>query len=151
MDDCLLVVHKSPKAESAYVRSAVEQYMKDEFKDFLINRKNKNNESASKIINSFNLFNKLLEKNNTSYNNFFLFDNPQLLSNYKSSFIKNSLKYVNWDEKQQLMVKKYLNYLTEFYTFLIEKTEVKEREESKQLIFTKPNGIKIKFRTAKKA
>lgn len=123
-----LVVHRTPNAEPKEVREAVGKIRREEFKRMLMYWLGKDKEKADRIIRSFDVFNKILVKMGTSYNDFFLFDETLALSNYKARLLKDYYKYTKWDEKQLKAAQKYLDYLTDFYTKL-KKTSKKSHTE----------------------
>ena len=111
-----LVLHRTPISEPKEVREEVGKVRREEFKDYLIAFKGKDEEKASKIVKNFDALNKVLAKMGTSYNDFFLFDDTLALSNYKSRMLKDYPKYIQWNESQVKTVQRYLDYITHYYT-----------------------------------
>lgn len=64
----------------------------------------------------------------TSYNNFFLFDGTLEMSNYKAKLLKDYYKYIGWNESQLKVVKKYLDYLSNYYTKVMKEAK-KHRDQ----------------------
>ena len=128
-----LVLHKPPVAEPEEVRTEVGKMRREEFKQFLISNCMKSEENASKIINNFESINKVLVKMNSSYDDFFLFDDPVMLATYKSKYLKDLNKYTSWDETKIQTVRRYLDYLTEY--FKIAKKESRKHKEDLEFRF----------------
>lgn len=111
-----IVVHRTPAAEPQEIREEVGRIRRAEFKQFLTSNCGKEEEKADKIVKNFDVLNKILSKMGTSYNDFFLFDETLSMSNYKAKLLKDSHKYVYWNESQLKTVRRYLDYLTDYYT-----------------------------------
>lgn len=111
---CSLIIKRPPYIEPEEIRNYIENETILKFTEYLFSKKI-DAERAPKIIHSIKYLNKFLSKMSKSYDNFFLFDDPQILSNYKSKFFKEIYKYANFTEKQISLCHKYLDYLTEFY------------------------------------
>lgn len=117
-----LLVHRPPLSEPKEVTDYVKESRISGFKSYLIDNKNLSEEKAEKIISVIDkVFNKALlklYKCKTAYNDFFLFDNVTLLSNFKSKFLEGALYKLSWNDGQIKTAKKYLDYLTDYYTVL---------------------------------
>lgn len=113
--DCSLVIKRPPFCEPKEIIDYVEQQMKSGFEMFLTNEKKIAKERAVKISNNICVLNKYLAKMSKAYNNFYLFDNLQYLSNYKAKFFKDLPKYASFNEKQIKLCHEYLDYLTEYF------------------------------------
>ena len=129
-----LIVHRPPEAEPSDIKEEVGRVRREEFKRFLMVKYGKTEEKADKIVKNFESLNKLLVRMGTSYNDFFLFDDATALSNYKVKLLKDYYKYVSWDENQMKTVRRYLDYLTDFYT----KIKKEARKHSDNLDFLIP-------------
>lgn len=115
---CDLIFHRVPLTEPEEIRNYIEELRKKEFKEFLINNKNLDEEKADKIVNSFKAFNKMLAKMAYNFGNFFLLDNATSLSNLKSKLMIDIDKYAVLTDKQKNTMRKYLDYYTDYYTML---------------------------------
>lgn len=117
-----LLVHRPPLSEPKEVTDYVKESRISGFKNYLISNKNLSEEKADKIISVIDkVFNKALlklYKCKTAYNDFFLFDDVSKLSNYKSKFLEEALYKLSWNDGQIKTAKKYLDYLTDYYTVL---------------------------------
>lgn len=113
--ECSLVIKRPPFCEPKEVIDYIESHMFSEFVGFLKNKKLISQDVAEKIARNIKFLNKYLAKMSKAYNNFYLFDNLQYLSNYKAKFFKDIHKYANFNDKQIKLCHKYLDYLTEFY------------------------------------
>ena len=111
-----IIVHRPPEAEPEEIKKEIGDMRRKEFKEYLISVYGKSEESANKIIKNIDVLNKILVKMGTSYNDFFLFDSTVMLSTYKSKVLLNIRKYVAWEEKQIEKAKRYLDYLSNYYT-----------------------------------
>ena len=110
-----LIIHRPAKAEPQEVRDAMGSYRKEQFELFLQTKYGFPKERAERIANGVQSLNKLLIKMGTSYDNFYLFQSTQELSNYKSKALLGYKKYVNWTEEQYNAAKRYLDYLSDYY------------------------------------
>ncbi len=108
-----LIINRPPKAEPKEVKEFIEEYRKADFNEFL--KEHKDEEKANKIVKSIDLFNKILGRMNSSYNNFYLFDNLNLFYTYKSKFLKDVNNYVSWDENKIKTADRYLSYLLAYF------------------------------------
>lgn len=113
--DCSLVIKRPPFCEPKEITEYVEKEMKSGFEMFLVEQKKIPKERAAKIANNISVLNKYLSKMSKAYNNFYLFDNVQYLSNYKSKFFRELPKYATFSEKQIKFCHEYLDYLTEYF------------------------------------
>lgn len=113
--DCSLVIKRPPFCEPKEITDYVEEQMKSGFVLFLKDEKKIAQERALKIANNIKVLNKYLAKMSKAYNNFYLFDNLQYLSNYKAKFFKDISKYASFNDKQIKLCHEYLDYLTEYY------------------------------------
>ena len=132
----ILVIHRPPFSEPKEVTDFVKEERISEFKQFLINNKNVDEEKADKIVNAINgPFNKVMNKmSHTSYNDFFLFDNCTILSNMKSKLLANLMYITDWSEKQVATAKKYLDYLTDYYTVLKKRASSNKEDLEYQML-----------------
>lgn len=110
-----LIVHRPPKAEPQEIRDVVEAYRKKDFVEYLVSKYGFPHDRADRISNGVQSLNKLLIKMGTSYDNFYLFQSTQDFSNYKSRVLLDYKKYVSWTEEQVKTMKRYLDYLTDYY------------------------------------
>ena len=108
-----LLIKRPPSIEPKEVRDYVKSEIKMHFADYL-RAKKMDQESITKVISGIETMNKYLAKISKPYCDFYLLDNTYTIANYKSRFIKDCSKYVNWTEKQMLLVKKYLDLFTSF-------------------------------------
>jgi len=138
-NDCFLIVHKPPRAEPAEVQKVVESQLIDEFKLFLVT-KGLCDDKIDNIVRGIKSINKLLDKMNCSYNNFFLFDNLNLLSTIKSRLFQEKYKFVVWNEKQDAFARECLSHLTNFFNNKKRTWEEAKNDNIFELIFIKPNG-----------
>ena len=122
-----LFVHRSPIAEPKEIVEMVRAERKAGFKQHLMNKYGKSEEKADKIISAFNAFNKVLARMTSSYYDYFLFDNTTALSNCKSRMIIDIAKYTVWSDAQIATAKKYLDYYSNYCTFLMK--EAKKHED----------------------
>ena len=127
LSTCYLLIHRAPVAEPVEVQNAVREVVKNSFTRYLIDEKKKTEEIAINIVKNFKHINLVLSQITRSYYDFFLFDNPIPLATYKSKLILEYKKYSGWSEKQIEIVKKYLDYYTDFF-----------RQVSKTMKVTKP-------------
>ena len=123
-----IVVHRTPAAEPQEIRDEIGRIRRIEFKGFLMSNCGKDEEKANKIVKNFEVLNKILGKMGTSYNDFFLFDETLSMSNYKAKLLKDSYKYVSWNESQLKTVRKYLDYLTDYYTKVMKESKNHKEE-----------------------
>ena len=121
---CDLIYHRVPTSEPEEIRNYVEELRKKEFKGFLMNNKQLDEEKADRIVNSFKAFNKMLSRMAYNFGNFFLLDNTTILSNLKSKLMIDIDKYAALTDKQKNSMKKYLDYYTDYYTMLKKKTNM---------------------------
>ena len=127
-----LLIHRSHIAEPEDVKKEVIIYRKNDFKNYLVSEKEISFEKADTIIQSIDILNKILEKMGGSYNNFFLFDETSSLSNYKSKLLQEAPNYTSWSEGQIKTVKKYLDFLSDYFTKVMkEAKQYKDRLEIK--------------------
>lgn len=136
-DYAFLVVHRAPTSEPYEIKNSVREYRKLEFKDYLINTRDVLEERADKIIKSMETLNKLLVMMKTSYNDFFLFDDTGSLSNYKSKLLKEAPKLTSWTDKQLMTVKKYLDYLSDYFNAIMKAS----KGQSDCLVFNAENFL----------
>ena len=120
-----VVVHKTPEVEPREIKEELGKVRREEFKNYLMSKYQKSEESANKIINNIDSLNKVLGKMGTTYNDFFLFDDPTALSNFKSRLLLDYRKYTTWNDHQLETAQRYLDYITNFYTKL--KKEAKDK------------------------
>lgn len=121
-----LFVHRAPIAEPKEIVDMVLQKRKEGFKKYLILKYGKSLERADKIVSSFNAFNSILKKMSSAYYDFFLFDNTQQLSNYKSRMILDIRKFVVWSDEKIEVAKKYLDYYSNYCTALMKEARKHE-------------------------
>lgn len=123
-----LLIHRTPFSEPKEVVDEIKKVRIEQFRKFLIEQQGLNEEKAEKIINVINgPLNKLLAKEGGSYSEFFVFDDTLLLSSLKSKLLARLPYITSWNEKQLNTARKYLDYLTVFYTFLAK--EAKKHKE----------------------
>ena len=113
-DKCFFLIHRAPKFEPMEVQFYFEELVKTKFKNYLL-RRGLTDEYSDRVVNGVKSLNRLLDKMNTSFNNFYLFDERQRLSNYKSKLLTEYPQYVVWSAKQLNTAKKYLDYYTDFF------------------------------------
>ena len=126
-----VVVHKTPEVEPREIKETLGKIRREEFKDYLVSEYQKSEESADKIISNIGSLNKVLARIGTTYNDFFLFDDATALSNFKSRLLLDYRKYTSWNDHQLETAKRYLDYITNFYTKL--KKEAKDKIDQLQL------------------
>lgn len=107
------LIKRPPSIEPQEVRDYVKTEIKMHFSDYLRSKK-MDQISIEKVINGIEIMNKYLAMISKSYYDFFLLDNTYTISNYKSKFLKDCSKYVQWSEKQMTAVKRYLDLYTKF-------------------------------------
>jgi len=142
-NDCLLIVHKPPKAEPMEIQIALEESVIEDFKMYL-QHKGLDMEKSERIVKGLKAVNRIMAKTNYSYNNFFLFDNINFFSTYKSKFMQEKEKYALLTEKQKNAIRRYLDYLAGYF---INKRNIWEATHllcNEDLTFTKPNGKIVK-------
>ena len=88
------------------------------FKLFLKENKNQTDERIGKILHIIDVANKTLKKMPVGYDDFYLFDDTNHFSSYKSLFFKKIGKYAAYNEKQITQIKYCLDLLSNFYTEL---------------------------------
>lgn len=125
-----LVLHRPPVAEPEEVKNEVGRMRREEFKKFLVSNCMKSEESANTIVNNLESINKVFARMDSSYNDLFLFDDPAMLSNYKSKFLKSLSKCTSWDETKIQTAHRYLDYLTDYYAS-VKKESSKHKEDLK--------------------
>ena len=114
-----LIVHRPSFSEPKEVVDAIKELRMNQFCDYLIHEKRLDEAKADTIVNAINgPLNKLLSKKNSYNNDFFVFDDAIALANYKSKVVADLPYVTKWNEKQIKTAKKYLDYLTDFYTTL---------------------------------
>ena len=113
-----MLIHIPPQFEPEEIKQEVRGQKEKGFKEFLIKEQNLLEDKADKIINAIKVFNKILNKMGTSYNDLFVVDDTIALSNCKARLLKEYPKYVNWTDSQVRTARKYLDYMTSFYTKL---------------------------------
>ena len=126
-------VHRPPVAEPDEIKEAVEKTRKEEFKKFLISKCDRDEEGAQRVLKGIDSLNKLLCAQKSSYNNFYLFDDATALSNYKAKTIQSFSKLTIWTDSQKNTAKKYLDYLTNYFTTFFK--ESKKHKENLELYF----------------
>ena len=139
LSTCYLLIHRAPIVEPVEVQNAVREVVKDSFKRYLIDEKKKTEEVATNIVKNFKYINAVLSKITRSYYDFFLFDSPISLANYKSKLILEYKKYSGWSEKQIKIVKKYLDNYTDFFSLVC-----KTMKETKHFLASVDSDGKIK-------
>lgn len=110
-----LLIKKPPAIEPKEIKEFVKGEIKNCFIEYLKNKKY-DEFKIKKVVNGIELLNKYLFNISKSFNDFYLFDNPITLSNYKSRLLKDIRKYVNINERQMKTIKKYLDIYTIFCT-----------------------------------
>lgn len=113
-NNCFFLIHRAPKFEPLEVQEYFEKTVKEKFINYLMKR-GLSEEYSNKVANGIKSLNRLLDKMNTSFNNFYLFDDRQYLYNYKWKLLKDYPKYVSWTDKQLNTAKKYLDYYADFF------------------------------------
>lgn len=108
-----LVIKRPPSIEPVEVKNYIKKEMKEMFASYLYGKKI-DVDKISVIVNNIEALNKLLGKMSKSYDDFFLFDNSNALSNYKSKLLKSCEESMLCNEKQLLTIKKHLNLFTNF-------------------------------------
>lgn len=112
---CNFIIRRSPGGEPAECRDYFREQTKASFKYYFVNLLKNSEERADKVIRNIEKLNKYLAKVSASYDDFLLFDNYQMFSNYKSKFLDYLATIPAIDEKNFNIADKYLNYLGEFY------------------------------------
>ena len=114
LEECSLIIRRPPYIEPEEIVDYIEKETILKFKEFLYYKKY-DQDRIEKVVRNIKFLNKYLSKISKAYNNFYLFDNLQYLSNYKAKFFKDLSKVVEFNDKQIALCHKYLDLLTEFY------------------------------------
>lgn len=112
---CKLVIHRMPKAEPEEVRNFIRKNAKEDFRKYLVRYKLFSDEKIAKIIKNIDYLNNVFAKRHSGYDDLYLFDDALLFSTSKSKFIPEFAKTTNDYEKNSVLAKKYLDYLSDFY------------------------------------
>lgn len=142
LDDCLLIVHKPPRAEPSEIQKALEKDTIKNFKDYL-KEQGCDDDKADKIIRCIKVYSTYLDKLNYSYNNFFLIDNAVTLSNYKAKFFQELYKVARLTEGQIKTAHKCLDYYTNYFSERKKGWTYMKKVTKMELEFLKPNGKKV--------
>ena len=128
-EETFVVVHQASKGELEPYKSQIKDLMIKYFRIFLSEEKKQSEERIGKIIHIIDIANKTLKKMPVAYNDFFLFDNSNQFSSYKSLFFKKIGKYAAFNEKQIKQISYCLGLLSDFYSCLNReaKTRIKKR------------------------
>lgn len=114
-EDTYLLIKRPPSIEPKEVKQYVKNEIKQCFFEYLKEKEYDDN-FANKVIKGIESLNKFLLGISKTYNDFFLFDNTLVLSNYKSRLLKEINNNPNWNEAQTQTAKKYLDIYTCFCT-----------------------------------
>ena len=128
-----LVVHRPSRSEPQEVVEALKGVRLRGFKNYLLGKVGVSDEKADKIVNTINgVFNRILKQVTSYFDDFFLFDSVSYLSNYKTKAMEYMVLNTNFTEGQLNTAKKYLGYLTDYFTTLYK--ESKNHREDLELI-----------------
>lgn len=120
--DIKFLIRRPSGAEPQKVKDYIEKRFKVNFKEFIIKKYNKDDDYANKVIKIFdNHLNKLLASISKSYVSFYLFDNNTIAYSYIKRVSEKVDTNIKYDEKKKKILKKYLNYINEFYKASIKK------------------------------
>lgn len=114
LEKCTFFIRKLPGVEPEEITTLVIAWVKENFRIFL--EKKYNEKQIDSIIKSIDVINKIQSHISPTFNNFYLFDNPLALSNYKINFFKQCQMFVKWDSNKIFIARKYLDLYTEFFT-----------------------------------
>lgn len=114
LNKCFLLIHRPPEREPKEIRDTIKNVVTDAFK-FFLKEKGKDDSTIESIMKIFEVINKVQAKISKSYSDFFLMDSTLVVANWKSKLLINYPKFISWSDKQVRMVKKVLDYYTEFY------------------------------------
>lgn len=110
------LIHRPSGSEPKEVKNYIEKRTKRKFSYYLQDKYSKDEGYANKVINNIDKhLNKILKNLSSSYVNFFLFDDKNILYNYSKkvkSVIDSNTKYGN---KAKMILKRYLNDILLFY------------------------------------
>ena len=111
--ECYLLINRHPIAEPADVREYIIDRERRGFSKSLLARRF-GFTRVSKILSNFDVVNKLLAKTSPNFDNFYLFDDYNYFTNYKSKVIEKA-NLVYQDKPQNIvLVKKYLDYYDDY-------------------------------------
>ena len=108
-----LLIKRPPSIEPEEVKQFARQEVIFHFAEFLREKK-MDQDSIDKVLKGMDVINKHMPKISKTYCDFYLIDNSLNVSNYKSRFLKECVKYVGWNEKKLMTEKKYLDLFTKF-------------------------------------
>lgn len=110
------LIHRSPFSEPKDCKEYFKNKFKDEFSLLLKEKYFKDDISISKIFfNIDSYMNPILARLSKSYNDFMLFDSQLTFYNYYIKFLEEIESNPRYSEKNKTIMKRYLNYLKEFY------------------------------------
>ena len=110
------LIHRSPSAEPIEIRNYIEENFKKNFIAFIVGLYNESEEYARKVVKIIDKYlTPILKTITKSYNNFYLFDEYAVFSNYSKkvkNFLTGNLLYGDALKTDML---KCLEYLNRFY------------------------------------
>lgn len=110
------LIHRPPFSEAKEVTDEITKYQREDFKQYLVSYRDKSEEQAEKVVHGIDVINeRVVAKLGSSYNNLYQFDNVQMLYNIKSKLLSNYHRFINWNNEQVNVVKKYIQYLADYY------------------------------------
>lgn len=112
-----IYINRFPDAEPKEVKTAVETYIRERFETYLEKDEQISSKLVQKILNSFNTFNKIVSKTNSSFKNCYLIQDTIKLQRYIDLLRKESKKYFN--SEQIVLLEKYVGYYRKFFNAIV--------------------------------
>lgn len=115
-NDVNLYIHRGNDCEPKELIEKIQNEVKLDFKKFLIDKHNKSEINAQKIISNIDIaMNPKLKELSSTYTNFFMFDDYVMLYNYSIKFESKIDENLRIPQKNKMIFKRYLSYLKEYY------------------------------------
>lgn len=110
----ILKIKRYPGSESTKVAAITIKFMEESFFKYL-RFIGKSELNAKTLLANMSKINKIQSTVSNSFTNFYLIDDQATLSRIKMEFFKKSFKSVFWSSKQLEIVRKTLDYYTDFF------------------------------------
>lgn len=115
LNRCKLMCRYAQSGENENLKNIILDDVKNEFLNYLNDEFKGRSKFINLIIVNMDKINEVLKKVSKTQYNFYLFDDYYIYGIYKSKFLKDCLKYINWNENQYKSVKKILNIYSNFF------------------------------------
>lgn len=112
-DDCEIIVHLPSMSEPEEVIKYYKELLLSNFKSYLLDE-HLSEDTCGSVIRGIQTLNKVLVKLNCGANDFFLMDDRQTLSLYKSKVLAYCRDYGIFKGKQLDLAKRFLDYYSNF-------------------------------------